>query len=101
MSGDGSRLICSRHVYDQDLNHIVDLGEEIHATTCDGRIAYGEPSIFMTDTGTVVDTLPFVPEAAAVACDQGKVFIVDTDSGYLQVIPVVRPTRRPGGRAQK
>jgi hypothetical protein len=59
MSGDGSRLICSRHVYDQDLNHIIDLGEEIHATTCDGKIAHGEPSIFITDTGTVIDKARF------------------------------------------
>jgi alpha-tubulin suppressor-like RCC1 family protein len=88
LSPDGSILFWRGYVYDANLNEIGAFGEEIYATTLHGDLALGAPHVLNTRNGKIVYTWPFSSQIMAVSGDQQKVFLFNSASNQLAVVPM-------------
>lgn len=86
MSPDGSRLFWQGYVYDPDLNEIRRLGEEIHATSLRGDLAFGSHRAYNVANGEAVFQLPFETSVLAVSGAQDKLFLYDPASERLVAV---------------
>lgn len=64
-SEDGSRVFWNGQVYNADLNVISNLPQVIYSMTTNGRYAFGEKSIYDTDTGQAVFGMPADTQVSA------------------------------------
>ena len=96
MSPDGSRLYWQGYVYDTNLTEIRSLGEEIRAATLHADLALGIQHAFDKRTGQAVYTWPFSSDVMAVSGDQQKVFLFNSASNQLVVVPMTTIAPMPG-----
>ncbi|MEM7409976.1 MAG: thrombospondin type 3 repeat-containing protein [Myxococcota bacterium] len=88
LSADGSRLFWHGVVYDEDLNELRELGEEIYATSLRGSLAFGAQNVYDTRTGEVAYTLPVETTVMAVSNDQSTLYYFDPTTGSVETIPI-------------
>ncbi len=96
MAPDGTRLFWRGYVYDSDLNELCSLGEEIHASTAHGDLALGTQHAFNSHNGQSLYTWPFSSTVMAVSGDQQKVFLYNSASNQIVVIPMSSIAMVPG-----
>lgn len=94
MSGDGSRLFWQGYIYNEDLQELGGLGEEIYATTRDGQFAFSSTKIYDTVSRQVNFSLPFTTTVMAVAGSQDKAFLYHPD-GSVRILEMREVTNRP------
>src|SRR5262249_9365765 len=84
------------YVYDANLNELGNLADEIYATTLHGDLAFSATKVFNAATGQSIYTLPFSSTATAVSGNQDKVYLFNTTTHQLTVIPLTQIGRGPG-----
>jgi hypothetical protein len=106
LSGDGARLFWRGYIYDSNLNELGNLGEEVHACTLRGELAFGLTNVFNSANGKVLYKLPSPSAVKAVSGDQKKLFSFNSTSKQIEVIPmsniaeVSGPELQPAPREQ-
>ncbi|MBP2681323.1 MAG: Por secretion system C-terminal sorting protein [Candidatus Krumholzibacteriota bacterium] len=88
LSGDGKRLFWQGYMYDQNLNEMRTLGEEIYATTLHGELAFGANHVFDTLYARLIYTFQFSTTVMAVSGDQQKLFMYKPLAHRIVVIPI-------------
>lgn len=96
MSPDGSRVFWTGAAYDANLNDLGYLGEEIYGTTAHGDLALGGQHVFNSHSGQILYTWPFSTSILAVSGDQKKVFLYNSTTLQLSVIPMSAIASVPG-----
>lgn len=96
MSADGSRIFWTGAAYDANLNDLGYLGEEIYATTAHGDLALGGQHVFNSHNGQNLYTWPFSCTVMAVSGDQQKVFLYNSTSNQIVIIPMSSIASVPG-----
>lgn len=96
MSADGTRIFWTGADYDANLNVLGDLGEEIYATTAHGDLALGVQHVFNSNNGQILYTWPFSSSVMAVSGDQQKVFLYNSTSNQIVIIPMSSIASVPG-----
>lgn len=96
MSPDGSRIFWTGAAYDANLNNLGNLGEEIYATTAHGDLALGQQHVFNSHNGQTLYTWPFTSTVMAVSGDQKNVFLYNSTSNQLVMIPMSSIATVPG-----
>jgi hypothetical protein len=98
MSADGTRIFWTGAEYDANLNNLDNLGEEIYATTAHGDLALGGQHVFNSHNGQTLYTWPFSCSVIAVSGDQKKVFLFNSTTAQIVVIPMslIAPVPGPG-----
>jgi len=96
LSPDGTRLFWQGYVYDANLNELESLGEQIYGTTVHGDLALGTQHVFNTHNGQTLYTWPFSTSVMAVSGDQQKVFLFNSTSQQIVIIPMSSIATVPG-----
>ncbi len=96
MSADGTRIFWTGAAYDANLNDLGYLGEEIYATTAHADLALGTQHVFNSHNGQIIYTWPFTSTVIAVSGDQQKVFLYNSTSNQLAIIPMSSIASVPG-----
>jgi Regulator of Chromosome Condensation (RCC1) repeat protein/Ig-like domain-containing protein/immunoglobulin I-set domain protein len=96
MSPDGTRIFWTGAAYDANLNDLGYLGEEIYATTAHGDLALGTSHVFNSHNGQMLYTWPFSASVMAVSGDQQKVFLYNSTSKQIVIIPMSSIANLPG-----
>ncbi len=96
LAPDGSRLFWRGYAYDANLNELENLGQETYATTAHGDLAFGSQNVFNVSNGQNIYTLPFSTSVLAISGDQQKVFLFNTTTRQLTVIPMSAIANVPG-----
>src|SRR6266849_3333676 len=96
LAPDGTRLFWRGYVYDANLDELGSLGEEIYATTAHGDLALGSQHVFNSRNGQALYTWPFLASVLAVSGDQQRVFLYDSTTKQLAVIPMSSIASLPG-----
>ena len=96
LSPDGTTLFWQGYVYDANLNELGSMGEQVYATTAHGDLALGTQHAFNSHNGQALYTWPFSCAVMAVSGDQQKVFLYDSASNHIVVIPMSSIATVPG-----
>ena len=96
LSPDGTTLFWQGYIYDANLNELGSLGEQIYATTAHGDVALGSQHAFNSRNGQILYTWPFSASVMAVSGDQQKVFLYNSTSSQIVVIPMSSIATLPG-----
>jgi alpha-tubulin suppressor-like RCC1 family protein len=96
LSPDGTTLFWQGYVYDANLNELESLGEQIYATTAHGDLALGVQHVFNTHNGQTLYTWPFSSTVMAVSGDQQNVFLYNSTSNQIVIIPMSSIASVPG-----
>jgi len=96
MSPDGTRIFWTGAAYDANLNDLGYFGEEIYGTTAHGDLALGSQHVFNSHNGQSLYTWPFSTSILAVSGDQQKVFLYNSTSNQIVVIPMSSIATVPG-----
>jgi hypothetical protein len=96
MSADGTRIFWTGAAYDANLNDLGYLGEEIYATSAHGDLALGTQHVFNSHNGQTLYTWPFSATVMAVSGDQQKVFLYNSASSQIVIIPMSSIATLPG-----
>ena len=93
---DGTRIFWTGAAYDANLNDLGYLGEEIYATTAHADLALGTQHVFNSHNGQIIYTWPFSSSVMAVSGDQQKVFLYNSTSNQIVIIPMSSIASVPG-----
>jgi hypothetical protein len=96
ISADGSRIFWTGAAYDANLNDLGYFGEEIYATTAHGDLALGTQHVFNSNNGQLLYTWPFAATVMAVSGDQQKVFLYNSTSASMVIVPMSSIASVPG-----
>ena len=88
ISPDGTRIFWTGAAYDANLNDLGYLGEEIYATSAHGDLALGGQHVINSHNGQILYTWPFAASVMAVSGDQKKVFLYNSTSNQIVMIPM-------------
>gem|GEM_PF-1796474 len=82
VSMDGNRVYNCKHVYDSDLNVLLNIGSEIYAASAYGNMVLTSTKAYNGVSGEEVYTLPFSTSVMAFSSDQSKLLLFNSTHCY-------------------
>ena len=98
ISGDGRRLFWLGRSLDENLQvlAVMPSSSEVYATNHTGELAIGENTIWWSDSGTPLATLPFASKVATVSANDGYLIRFDATARALHTTAISDLTDLPG-----
>jgi hypothetical protein len=101
VSMDGNRVYNCKHIYDADLNVLLNVGAEIYAASAYGDMVLTSTKAYNGVNGEEVYTLPFSTSVMAFSGDQSGLLLFNSTSGSVTsiatsaIMPIPEPTVTP------